>query len=171
MTVHTEAEGDLQITIKDALDVRKFDGDSHGLSCMKAVDFIVEEPDRYLFIEFKDPQDPGSTPERRCCFIQKLKREKLDETLKYKFRDSFLYEWASGRADKPVDYLVLIALDSLDAPMLDARANALKGKLPVNGPNGQPWPRPIANSCAVFNIKKWNEKFPRYPIERRSQSR
>lgn len=172
MTVHTEAEGDLQITIKDALDVRKFDDASHPLShCMKAVDFIVELPDRYLFIEFKDPQDPGSTPVRRCCFIQKLQSEKLDETLKYKFRDSFLYEWASGRADKPVDYLVLIALDSLDATMLDARANALKGKLPVNGPNKQPWPRPIAKRCAVFNIETWNRLLPGYPIERRSESR
>ena len=37
----------------------------------------------------------------------------IDEDLKYKYRDSFLYEWAAGRVDKPVDYLILIALDSL----------------------------------------------------------
>lgn len=169
MTVHTE--GDLQITIKDDLPVRKFDGDSHGLSCMKAVDFIVEEPDRYLFIEFKDPQDPGSTPERRCSFIQNLQSGKLNETLKYKFRDSFLYELASGRADKAVDYLVLIALEALTTPLLLHLRRELERKLPINGPNDQPWARPIASSCAVFNIKKWNENFPGYPIERLSESR
>lgn len=171
MTVLTE--GDLQITVTNAVSARKFDDASHRLShCMKAVDFIVELPDRYLFIEFKDPRAPGSTPEQRCSFIQNLQSEQLDETLKYKFRDSFLYQWASGRADKAkaVDYWVLIALDSLDPAMLNTRTEALKRKLPINGPNERPWARPIANSCAVFNIETWNEKFPRYPIERLSKS-
>ena len=163
-------EDDLQITIKDAVCARKFDGDCHGLShCMKAVDFIVELPDRYLFIEFKDPQAPRSTPERRCCFIQKLQSGHLDETLKYKFRDSFLYEWASGRADKPIDYYVLCT--GLDAAMLNTRTDTLKRNLPMNGPGGHPWPRPIAKSCAVFNIEMWNRHLPEYPIERRSESR
>lgn len=170
MKVLTEC--DLQITITDAVCARKFDDASHRLShCMKAVDFIVELPDRYLFIEFKDPQAPGSTPEQRCCFIQKLQSGKLDETLKYKFRDSFLYEWASGRADKPINYLVLVALDTLPTPLLRHRRRELERKLPMNGPGGQPWPRPIAKSCAVFNIEMWNKQFPGYPIERRSESR
>ena len=52
-------EGNLQITINNAIEARKFDDASHGLShCMKAVDFFVELPDRYLFIEVKDPQAP-----------------------------------------------------------------------------------------------------------------
>ena len=59
----TFTEGELQITVTDAVSARKFDGDSHRLShCMKAVDFIVELPDCYLFIEFKDlrtPQPPN----------------------------------------------------------------------------------------------------------------
>ena len=49
------AEGDLEMDIPDVVDGRKFDGDGHGLNrCMKAVDFVVELADRYLFIEFKD---------------------------------------------------------------------------------------------------------------------
>ena len=64
-----------------------------------------------------------------------------------------------------------VALDVLPTPLLRHRRRELERKLPVNGPSGQPWPRPIASSCAVFNIKKWNEKFPRYPIERLSKSR
>ena len=67
----TFTEGNLQIDIADAIDGRKFDGDDHGLTCMKAVDFIVELEDRYLFIELKDPDDPQATPERRKKFIEK----------------------------------------------------------------------------------------------------
>lgn len=39
---------------------RKFDDEAaHGLShCMKAVDFIIELPERLLFVEFKDPENP-----------------------------------------------------------------------------------------------------------------
>ena len=54
-------EGDLEVEFVDANNGRKFD-EEYGLShCMKAVDFIVEFEDRYLFIEFKDP----STLERQ----------------------------------------------------------------------------------------------------------
>lgn len=170
MTVLTEC--DLQITITDAVCARKFDGDCHGLShCMKAVDFIVEFPDHYLFIEFKDPQDPNASKEKRKEFIERFKTGRMDNDLTRKYRDSFLYEWASGRADKPVDYLVLVALDSLDTALLSRRSEVLESKLPLKGPDNQEWPRPIASSCAVFNIETWNKQFPGYPIERRSEPR
>ncbi len=59
-------EGDLQITIGDAINARKFDDATHGLnSCMKAVDFIVELLDCYLFIEIKDPQAPQTPKQSR----------------------------------------------------------------------------------------------------------
>ena len=170
MKVLTEC--DLQITITDAVCARKFDDASHRLShCMKAVDFIVELPDRYLFIEFKDPQNPNASKENRKDFIERFKTGCMDNDLTRKYRDSFLYEWASGRADKPVDYLVLVALDTLPTPLLRHRRRELERKLPMNGPGGHPWPRPIASSCAVFNIEMWNKQFPGYPIERRSESR
>ena len=96
-------EGDLQITIGDAINARKFDDANHGLNnCMKAVDFIVELLDSYLFIEIKDPQAPQTPEQSRNEFLRRLRSGELDEDLKYKYRDSFLYEWASGRANKPV---------------------------------------------------------------------
>ena len=64
-----------------------------------------------------------------------------------------------------------VAPGALPTPLPRHRRRELERKLPMNGPNGQPWARPIASSCAVFNIEKWNEKFPRYPIERLSKSR
>ena len=70
-------EEDLQMEVKGATDARKFDDASHGLShCMKAVDFIVERPDRYLFIEFKDPQNPASAAQRQGNFQQNFLRGK-----------------------------------------------------------------------------------------------
>lgn len=165
MTVLTE--GNLQITIDDAVEARKFDGVDHGLGhCMKAVDFIVEFTDHYLFIEVKDPQDPG-VPERAAAeYFESFQKGQLDEEFKYKYRDSFLYEWAAGRADKPVDYLMLIALDTLTAPLLRHRRKELERKLPLRGPEGRPWVRPIVRRCGVFNVASWNRNFPRYAVSR-----
>jgi hypothetical protein len=136
---------------------------------MKAVDFVIELTDSYLFIEIKDPQDPGATKKRQKKFSADLKSGRLNQTLKYKFRDSFLYEWALGRADKPVDYLVLIALDSLTGPDLTNRSDALKRELPLLGPGSIPWVQPFIRSCAVFNIDSWNKRFPQFPVSRLSQ--
>ena len=162
----TFTERTLQIDIADAISGRKFDGADHGLTSMKAVDFIVELEDRYLFIELKDPDDPEAAPERRGRFLERLRSGGLDESLKYKYRDSFLYEWASGRADKPIDYFVLIALDSLEDGHLLTRTEALQRKLPKRGPSGRPWQREIVRGCGVFNVESWNRRFPLHPVSR-----
>lgn len=80
---------------------------------MKAVDFIVELKDRSFFIEFKDPQNPDSKSGNEREFVEKFLSGNIDEDFKYKYRDSFLYEWASGKAEKPIYYYVLIAMDTL----------------------------------------------------------
>ena len=163
----TLTEGKLQITVVGAISARKFDGDCHGLShCMKAVDFIVELDDHYLFIEFKDPQNPEALAKTRDKSIESFKSGKLDEDFKHKYRDSFLYEWMSGRADKPIDYFILYAMETLDGTHLTRRTDALKGKLPLQGPGGLVWCRPIVRSCGVFNIDTWNKYLPNYPVTR-----
>jgi hypothetical protein len=159
MTVFTE--GGLEITFNNVLDVRKFD--DHGLTCMKAVDFLVELPDRYLFIEFKDPEDADTFP-GGADPIQAFRRGELDQDLKYKYRDSFLYEWAAGRADKPSYYYVLVALRWLGTADLTRRTMALQQALPVGGVSA--WVRSIVSDCGVFNIASWNRTFPNYPVRR-----
>ena len=129
-------EGNLSVSIDGELQAWKFDGPSHGLShCMKAVDLIVEFPSHYLFLEFKDPQHPEATSQSREKFIHEFMGGSLDEDLKYKYRDSFLYEWASGRANKPVHYFVLIADDALTDAELIARTDALARILPLKARN------------------------------------
>ena len=159
MTVFTE--GNLEITFKNVVTVRKFEG--HGLTCMKAVDFLVELQDRFLFIEFKDPFQSQSFLRK---YKERFKAGQLDQDLKYKYRDSFLYEWAAGRAKKPCFYYVLVALDSLKSTHLLRRTTALKYALPEGLPSQSQWIQPIVDGCGVFNIGKWNKWFPNFPIRR-----
>jgi hypothetical protein len=168
MTVLTE--GDLQIRLPDGAVVRKFDdGKSHGLThCMKAVDFVVELEDRILFIEFKDPENPSARADEKKKFLQQLQSGNLDADLKIKYRDSFLYEWASGRATKPIDYLVLIGASVLTEADLLARTDALKRQVPVLGPGDKPWKKPFISGCAVMNVETWNRALPRFPVTRLS---
>jgi len=160
-------EGNLQISIQGAVNARKFDDDGHGLShCMKAVDFILEFPDHYLFIEFKDPDAPDIPRQARAEFLRSFEEGQRDEELKYKYRDSFMYEWASGRADKAIYYLVLIAQHDLSPGDMLRRTNALERILPLQLPSWVTWTRPIVSGCGVFNIDSWNRNFPDYPVRR-----
>ena len=164
------SERDLRIEIPAGVNAIKFDSESHGF--MKAVDFIIEENNRIIFMEFKDPYKPETKPKDREEWIAEFKTEKKDSDLCYKYRDSFLYEWASGKIDdsKKHIYCVLVSLKSLDAPLLMTRSDALRRKLPVGIPEKAGWKRPIADACMVFNIESWNKHFPRYRVSRVSAS-
>jgi len=164
----TLSEDDLRIDLPAGASGRRFDDHvDHGLShCMKAVDFVVELPDRLLFIEFKDPEHPSAQVRDRKQFRQRFLSGDLDADLKTKYRDSFLYEWASGRISKPVYYLVLIGASFLTEADLLARTDALKRQVPVLGPGGKPWKKPFVTDCAVMNIEAWNKTLPQYPVSR-----
>lgn len=171
MKMIDKEEGDLRIKFPDNLTVRKFDDKTtHGLShCMKAVDYIVELDDKILFIELKDPDDPTAKAENSTEFIKKFLSGELDTNLQYKYRDSYLYELASGRANKPIYYFVLIGASVLSDADLLARTDALKRKIPVHGTNGKPWKKPFVAGCAVMNLLAWNKILPMYPASRVSK--
>ncbi|MHB8252660.1 MAG: hypothetical protein ACYDEV_02955 [Acidiferrobacter sp.] len=168
MTVITE--GDLQITLPDDAIARKFDDNkSHCLShCMKAVDFVVDHGDERFFIEFKDPQNPRSHLRDSKKFKEEFLSGKIDNDLKIKYRDSFLYEWGLEKVSKPIFYLVLIGADWLDDAELLARTEALQRQLPVQGPGGKPWKRNFVEGCAVMNVAAWNRNLPKFPASRLS---
>ena len=171
-------EGNIEIIFPPNAKVRRFDDSkSHGLShCMKAVDFIVEEPERTLFIEFKDPkipleecEDPKTLRARKQArkeFIAKFTSGGLDQDLKYKYRDSFLYEWASGRMYERIHYWVLIGIDELTSSDLGRRTDDLKGKLPASVPSRVAWKHRIVHDCLVLYIDAWNNRLPDYPVSR-----
>jgi len=160
-------EGTLYLTLPHGVQGRKFDDRNHGLShCMKAVDFVVEEPDRVLFIEFKDPDHPHANPDDRKAFLEELLIGGKDDDLVRKYRDSFIYRWAENAAEKPISYCVLIAASRLDEAMLLARTEGLKRKLPAEGPASGAWQRQIVAGCSVFNLETWNRHLPQYPVAR-----
>ena len=144
---------------------RRFDGEDHGLShCMKAVDFIVELADRIYFIEIKDP-DQTANEVRRQQFSVELSSGKIDEELKTKFRDTWIYEWAERRiARKPIYYLILIAFEKLT--ICFQPKSGLERKLPTLGPNKENWQRPFVRGCAVFNLAAWNRTFDNMQVRR-----
>lgn len=158
-------EGDLQITVNNAENAWRFDGPGHGLShCMRAVDLIIEQAGRYVFVEFKDPFEPGSTEREQQRFLGRFQSGGLDNDLTYKYRDSYLYEWASGRANKPIHYAVLVAADELTEEFFLTRTEDLKRKLPVDVPSS--WSRSFVQGCSVFNLPLWNRYFPDFPVTR-----
>jgi hypothetical protein len=165
-------EGGIQIEIPAALSWRKFDAPTtHGLThCMKAADLIVELEDRILFIEIKDPsQAIGMADDAKKHFVDQLLSGHLDQDLAYKYRDSFLYEWAARRHAKPIYYLVLVAFERLTPADLLARTDALKRSLPRVAPKIADWKRPIVNGCLVLSLSAWNDEFPEYPAQRVAQ--
>ncbi|MEO5349261.1 MAG: hypothetical protein H7836_06420 [Magnetococcus sp. YQC-3] len=161
-------EKDLQITLPTGVTGRKFDdAASHGLShCMKAVDFIVDMDDRIYFIEFKDPDNPKAHHKERVKFVEKCLIGKIDSDLQTKYRDSWLYEFAEGRAKKPIFYLVLIAASALSKTELLVRTEALQRQIPVTGPGDRPWKKPFVAGCAVMNLAAWNDALPHLPASR-----
>ncbi|HPA47756.1 MAG TPA: hypothetical protein PK395_18480 [bacterium] len=166
MTVLTE--GNLRISVPSNVKARRFDdGNTHGLThCMKAVDFILELKDRYLFIEIKDPEHPQANPKNRQAFIHEFIAGQIDEDLKYKYRDTFLYEWACEKADKPIYYLVLLAMSGLTEADLSAKTDDLKRKIPLLNPSSKIWKRRIVEDVIVFNLSTWNKHLKKFPIQR-----
>lgn len=166
----TLRERNIKIEIPDALSGRKFDDWTHGLSyCMKAVDFIVELTDRILFIEIKDPPDPASLPPNaKGDYVEKFLSGEEDADFYRKYRDSFLYEWAAKRTQKPIFYLILVAFARLTEADLLARTEVLKRKLPVADavPETAGWQDSFVAGCAVFNLDTWNQVFPTYSARR-----
>lgn len=132
---------------------------------MKAVDFIIEFSNRIFFLEIKDPETPKARLKNSRVFRESFKTTKLDNDLIYKFRDSFLYEWASDNIHKPVYYLILVAIERLSESELIITSDRLKRNIPLIGPVGV-WKRTIVENCMVFNIATWNRHFPKYRVSR-----
>ena len=157
-----EADG-FKFDFTDARDAFVFDEKDrskatfHGLShAMKAVDIIVELENDYLFVEVKNLEN--STDD----YQQKEPFNHLREVLKYKYRDSFLYRWAEGKADKSIRFLCLLTLEN---PLITRMNKELRGQLPPGLPIAR-WSNEIAKECLVLNEERWNKNFPKWPVHR-----
>jgi len=168
--VNSLYENNLQIIVPKECRIVKFDDKTtHGLShCMKAVDFIIVENDRILFIEFKDPEHPNAKATSTQKWMNEFSSGELFPILSRKYRDSFLYEWASGNINNglPIFYLVLLCISDLDDAALSTASEILRRNLPLDHPVHGKWGKKFAKDCFVLNLNAWNKQFPQYPVNR-----
>lgn len=156
-----EVDG-FEFDFTDAIDVFVFDEKDktkpmyHGLShAMKAVDLIVELQTAYLFVEVKDFHSPEDYKGHDHF-------NHLQEILKGKYRDSWLYRWAESKVDKPIYYLCLLTLENA---LVSRMHKEMQKQLPPGKPVSR-WKRAIAENCVVLNLERWNSRFRAWPVSR-----
>lgn len=131
----------------------------HGLSyCMKAVDVIAEFPRFQLWIEIKD------YPQMRLEQIRKGEKGKSGKTitceiqdiLKMKFRDTFLYRYCEGNNKK----VVYVCLTNFNNKECEDFCKMLRHEIPAG--NKEPrWAKDLVKPehCFVVDIDAWKRNF------------
>ena len=152
----TIQEEDLIFDVTSAVKAEKFDDNSiHGSkSTMKRVDFIIEENNKVIFLEIKDPDKPGATnPEK---FMNDLKGGNLIPELAGKYRDSLLFSRLRGGYEKPISYVVLVSMGRLEDALILSKTDALKFAIPLSNPQ---WQEASANSCVILKLCAYKRAF------------
>lgn len=159
-------EADLRFNFTDAQAAKKFDDHEHGLSyCMKAVDFIVELENDFLFIEIKDPSNPKAREKDRKKFIDKAIDGGLKDEIVKKFRDSFIYRYSENKLNKPIHYISVVTIEEA---LLNSLQDDIQKHLPFSG-SPEAWLKPLVKNCLVMSIATWNRNFTKWPLTRISQ--
>lgn len=158
------SENDLEFDFRSAMEAITFDDDAlHNPNTIKRVDFIAEFNYRFIFIEVKDPDMPGAAnPE---ALKTKLLTGNLIPDLAGKYRDSYWFRSLSGKNTKPIHYVVLIAMASLEPALLLAKQDELKRSLPITHKD---WSAPCAASCAILNLDQYKKQFGTNSVRRLS---
>lgn len=158
------AENDLEFDFSSAMEAIVFDDDAlHNPSTMKRVDFIAEYTDRFVFLEIKDPDQPGAA--NPAAFKTKLLTGNLIPDLAGKYRDSYWFRSHSGKVSKPIQYVVLISMASLEPALLLAKQDELKKSLPITHKD---WSAPCAAGCAILNLDQYKKQFGANSVRRLS---
>ncbi len=159
----TLQEEDLLFDVSSAINAEKFDDDAiHGAdSTMKRVDIIIEEKNKVIFLEVKDPDIPGATnPEK---LKQNLQGGNLIPELAGKYRDSLLFTHFRGGFDKPIHYVVLISMASLDDALILNKTDVLRSAIPISH---QQWNQDCADSCVILKLDTYKKVFGDHSVWR-----
>jgi len=162
-------EGELEFDFTGARVVDRLDQQGvplpHG---MQLVDFVVEETNRLLLVEVKDPSAIGARPERRATWEEELRDGSfVNAELAPKCRDSYTYLHLMDRDDRPIAYLVVLGLCNMPGILpadLDQLAKRLSARLKQEA--DQPWVRQYASACQVVTVADWNSTVGRYSVAR-----
>lgn len=131
----------------------KFNAHYHGFKQMKAVDVMAEYDSEYLFIEVKDFYNPKTNNPTQPD-------PDLLNDLKYKYRDSYLYQLAHGKVDKPIYYICV--LEHLDHAMMLHFSKCLGKVIPDRNNLPAGWKLPFLESAIVVSKSKWNQTLSRW---------
>lgn len=165
-------EGELSFDFSGARSVDKLDKEGvpqpHN---MKFVDFVIEEDERILLVEVKDPSSfriPGLQKEKvRTREIKKFQtNELIHKELVPKARDSYCYLHLMKRDEKPFDFIFLTSAERLgiNAELILNFRDRLEARL--RNEAGEEWKRQYVRNCAVHTIKSWNKHLNPYRVER-----
>lgn len=138
----TLQEQQISIDFIDVIEAFKFDDrNKHRPShTMKAVDFIAEYQNYYVFLEVKDPRSSD----------EKTIDERVNN-LKLKFRDSFICRYMQSKVDKEIRYICFL---SIETPLLLNLNKKLNQLLPTEVPYQK---QDLVSWCVVLNEEKWNK--------------
>jgi len=158
-------EMDLEFDFSDAIHAFQFDDDSyHGKSTLQRVDFIAEYDDCYRFVEVKDPDIPGAGNVEG--FMEKYKSGKLIQSLSGKYRDTLFFRTLQKKIDKKIEYIVLLSMQTLKAPLLLSKQDELHRSIPFRH---QDWTDDCAAVCVVLNLQQWKKRFGENSVRRLSE--
>ena len=165
----TFREGDLEFDFSGSQHAERFDKRGvprpHGMSL---VDFVVEESERILLIEVKDPSDPNATGTVRQSWTKKLRKKPLiNESLVPKCRGSYAYLHLMERDSRPMLFIACLGLSKVkhDPALLVAFKERLLSRLRKEA--DRPWKRHYVYDCIVVTDANWS-KHLRYRLSRLS---
>lgn len=159
-------EGTLQIDLQNVWCVCKYDAIPKH-SGKKSVDFIIEESDRLLLLEVKDPGTPHERRQKRPLNLKDYFIDKAIPKLTDQCFDSCKDPHPRPRTSKPYDFVVILGVDSyprLTGPLLkvfrDELHKSIRSK--CRDTNGNP----LVRNCILVDTRRWTSHFPQFPIKR-----
>lgn len=156
MKIKTVREGDLLFNVGSAVGVERFDDATihDPKSTMKRIDFIIETTSEYIFLEVKDPDMPGA--KNPAYFKAQLTSGNFIPEIAGQCRDTLLFTMLRQKIEKPIIYVVLVCMESLDAALLLDKTEALKKALPLTHKS---WPKSCVDSCVILKLDAYKKRF------------
>lgn len=172
-----QREGEFEFDFTSAVAVMKLDDPGKQKpEGMQLVDFVLEEAQRRIMLEVKDPsceakgKDSAAAAaivKSRQDFMKKVQHDTLiAEELAPKARDSYSYLHLMKQDDKPILYAFLLGAEKLgiDDGLLMGFKDRLLARLRKEA--DQPWTRRYVADCLVLTEQTWSLAFPQYPLSR-----
>lgn len=150
-----------EFNFPNAIEAYKFDETDnmsphhHGVAHFKAVDVMVELPDKYLFIEIKTYEDFRKLEEKPDRYDGYSPSVELRRNLVGKYRDTFIYRYCEDKLDKEIFYICLL---NFDAALRDRFAKELRKHIPAGKGNARRWRKKFLpkENLIVVDENSWN---------------